>query len=423
MRLSERLAGILTHDFSPWANRYVYWLKTPLGVLLVAAAASLACGIFVATQGLVVFAAIANVIALGMVWPWVGLRGIECQLSFPQRRGREGKGIPINVVVSNRWPWPVWGLMIEKGFFHADDEDDGTAVSLARIGPWSRSEFQWELIPECRGVYPQQPPLIATAFPFGFWKVTKPIDVQRELIVWPLAFELSEFPLPPGRQQWVASPSDHRTGDEGEALGTRPYRVGDSLRNVHWALTARYDRFIVCERQGSAQAQATIIIDADPSIHAGHGPNSTLQWCVRIAASVAESLLQQGTRVRLRVAERVLDAACGNDGSRRLLDFLAKFDAHESPQSANESGTGGLTCGHEGDFVIHITTNLNDTAVQQKGVHRIALNAYGFTDREDESLATTAWVKDWIQIDDARDVPAQLKRRWRKRSREVWCGT
>ena len=424
MTVSDRLARLLTHDFSPWANRYVYWLKTPLGVLLVAAGASLVCGLFVASQGLVVFAAIAGVIAMGIVWPWVGLRGVRCQLSFPQRRGREGDSIPVNLVVTNRWPWPVWGLTIEKGFLHVDDEEDGTAVALARIGPWSRSEFQWEFVPQCRGVYPKQQPLIASAFPFGFWKVTKPITVERELVVWPLTFELSEFPLPPGRQQWVASPSDHRKGDEGETLGTRPYRMGDSLRSVHWALTARYEKFIVCERQGSAQAQATVTVDADPTIHAGGGPGSTLEWSIRIAASVAESLLQQGTRVRLRVGERMLEAASGNDGSRRLLDFLARFDALDVPPSLSRLGIADRgTRPADGEFAIEVTTNLRESSAHRKGTHRITLNVFGFADREHDAQISSDWIKSWIDIDSASDVPAQLKRRWRQRSKEVWCGS
>ena len=60
----SHLSNFLTHDFSPWANRYVYWVKSPLGLLIVAAVVALICGLFVANQGLVVFAAITMVIGV-----------------------------------------------------------------------------------------------------------------------------------------------------------------------------------------------------------------------------------------------------------------------------------------------------------------------------------------------------------------------
>ena len=117
------LTEMLNKDFCPWANRYVYWLKKPLGILIVAAIASLLCGLFVAPQGLVIAGTIAGTIALGMIWPWLGLRGLSCELRFPNQRGLEGHASPVEVVVRNRWPFPVWGLAIEEGFFLRGDDE------------------------------------------------------------------------------------------------------------------------------------------------------------------------------------------------------------------------------------------------------------------------------------------------------------
>ena len=44
----RRFNGTLNHDFCPWANRYVYWLKQPIGWFILAAAAALAIGLSVA---------------------------------------------------------------------------------------------------------------------------------------------------------------------------------------------------------------------------------------------------------------------------------------------------------------------------------------------------------------------------------------
>ena len=66
-RTAQWISNFANRDFCPWANRYVYWLKQPVGWLLVAAAASLLIGLFVAPQGWVMFTALLAVILLGVV--------------------------------------------------------------------------------------------------------------------------------------------------------------------------------------------------------------------------------------------------------------------------------------------------------------------------------------------------------------------
>ena len=91
--VSRRILDLANQDFCPWANRYVYWLKQPIGWLIVAAAASLLIGMFLAPQGWIMFAALAAVIALGVVWPWIAIRGVSCTLRFNRRRASEGDRI------------------------------------------------------------------------------------------------------------------------------------------------------------------------------------------------------------------------------------------------------------------------------------------------------------------------------------------
>lgn len=107
----------------PWADRYVNWLKTPLGVLVVTATVSLVSGFILGPQGYCVFAATASVIVLGLVWPWLALRGVTCKLEFPQHRVVEGDSVSATLTCPNRWPFPVWGLVVEQGFLGSDENE------------------------------------------------------------------------------------------------------------------------------------------------------------------------------------------------------------------------------------------------------------------------------------------------------------
>ena len=170
-QLFQRLADASTHDFCPWANRYVYWLKQPIGWFLSGAAAALLIGLSVAPQALVVFAAIVVVIVVGVAWPWIGMRGISCSLAFDRRRTVEGARVPVRITVVNRWPWPLWGLMVDRGFVPHDagSINESPAVSLARVPGWSQTTFEWDFEPQQRGRYPLETPRFSTGFPFGIW--------------------------------------------------------------------------------------------------------------------------------------------------------------------------------------------------------------------------------------------------------------
>ena len=333
LRRSGWLDRALTHDFCPWANRYVYWLKQPIGWFVLAAAMSLLVGCFLGPQGFVLCAAILCVILLGVVWPWIAIRAVRCSLHFDLRRAREGDTVEVRLQVANRFPWPVWGLAIERGFLAApqgDDSRDPLAVALAHVPGWSVNEYSWEFRPEGRGVYPTEPPLVSCGFPFGIWVARRPLAVAGELIVWPRTVRLSEISPMTGHQSTVAALVSRQVGNEGDVLGVRPFRQGDSLRHVHWAQTARHDQLIVCERQTTSRRTVRVLIDAESGVHFGCGAEHSLEWCIRIGASLCQEFVEHYMPVELSIGAGCQLVTPGVTGIRLGLDLLARFVPHDA---------------------------------------------------------------------------------------------
>ena len=71
------------------------------------------------------------------------------------------------------------------------------------------------------------------------------------------------------------------------------------MRQIHWAKTALYDKLVSYEREGVAVVDVTITLDTHPSLHPESGPDSTLEWSIRIAASVGDALMRQGIGLTL----------------------------------------------------------------------------------------------------------------------------
>lgn len=279
----DQVSNVLNHDFCPWANRYIYWLKRPIGWVVLAFLSSILLGIYVSPQAFLATAGIAMVAMIGLVWPWISMLGIRGEMVWDSLRCEEDESIETKLVITNRWPWPVYGLSLDLDAGLWPEGWDKQRISLQRIAGFSKSTFQWSTVPQSRGEYPRQIMKLCTAFPFGIWTSSQPIRVSEPLIVWPRSTRLTDAPTDLASQQFGTGSLSERVGDEGDWTGVRPYRPGDTLRQVHWAQTARRDTLVVFERQASASQSVLIQIDMD---RARSASDSTLNAMLRVLASV-----------------------------------------------------------------------------------------------------------------------------------------
>jgi len=315
----------LNVDFCPWANRWVYWMKNPLWCLVAALAVSTTCGLLVNPQVWIISGALALVLALGIGWPWLVIRGVTCELQFERLRGRVGQPVAVRLKLTNRWPWPVWGIVLVRGFETGNGGSAG--VALARLPGWWRGEYEWMFVPPRRGVFPLESPVIATGYPFGIRSVSRPVSVLNQLIVWPRTAFMAGLPDASESRPGALRLTDRRAGDLGERLGTRCFQQGDALRRVHWGQTARQGRLIVCELQAPAIAAVQVEIEMDADVHhVGDLPSTTLEPAIEAGASICESLVRQHAIVQCTFADQQFRLTDAN-GVRRLMDALAHVPA------------------------------------------------------------------------------------------------
>jgi len=297
-----RMGSAMHYDFCPWVNRYVYWLKRPIGWVVLAFAASLLLGIYVSRQAYIAAGIVAAVGAIGAVWPWISMMGIRGQLSWAPSRCEEGDTIDTSLSISNRWPWPAWGLVVQADDAISSHVDaPGQPTSLSKVPAWTRSRFRWDCQPASRGVYPKHQVRLTTAFPFGIWSSSRVLNVDEPLVVWPRNVRLTDVPENSGTQNHGNGGLTQRVGDDGDWMGVRPYREGDSLRQVHWAQTARRDNLVVFERQTRSRQSVSIALDTDA---ASRCSTEERDWMLRIMASLANHLLQHSWSVRFHLGDR-----------------------------------------------------------------------------------------------------------------------
>ena len=390
---------VLHSRYVQLAAPYFQLLCRPLSVLVLAGLTALLCGLFVAPQGFVLFGVIAIVVAIGCVWPWIGIRGLDCEIQFPAARSEEGKPTDMEISITNRWPWPVWGLTIEGGFNRLDQTD----VAVARIDGWSRAELRWAFTPQVRGRYPETQPTLGTEFPFGLWRAEKPVKVLSRLTVWPRRFQLPPLLLPCGKQSWNGQPMETASGRFGQRSSVRDYCLGDSMRQIHWAKTALYDKLVSYEQEGNAVTEALISLDTHPSLHRGSGAGGSVEWALRIAASICDTLLKQRISVSVVAHAGHFRSQLKGNSSVALLDWLATLGT-ENTRRSTDAERARKKSQHE-SLSIHITTNHS----REISGDSIVLVTDGETIQH--SVDST---RGWMSVASSGDIEFQVRLGWQR---------
>lgn len=414
--LMRQLSVAGNHDFCPWINRYVYWLKQPIGWFVIGAAASLLVATCLAPHAWIIFGSLVVVMVLGVIWPWVTIRGAAAEVAFDCRRCREGELIQVRLAVYNRWPWPLWGLAVEKGFFNETTaEGERPVTALARVPGWSKSEFVFDFRPSQRGVYPHTTPELATGFPFGIWRACREVTVPRELLVWPHTTTLTSIPSLGGDVADVIGMLFDRPGNEGDTIGVRPFREGDRLRSIHWAQTARRDTFIVTERQSMARRLVVVAVDTsaftdDERVGNGATGQRSLETAIRVAASIAQEFHSHHAQVRFVMGSVDVLLEPSASGLHRLLDALARFQrSKEHSKLAKEFGADA--------FVVVVTTSARKAARDSlaRGQQRFVIIDQATANLEKAgSLAPGKRRETWIRLDSDSDYEQPLRQQWER---------
>jgi hypothetical protein len=119
--------------------------------------------------------------------------------------------------------------------------------------------------------------------PFGLFRTRRTLAVSTEVLIYPAYYPLKRLRLFEKRE--FAEQQTARLGRGDQVIGTREYRRGDSLRQIHWRSTARTGQLVVKEFSDDEQQAFTVVLDLQADISIGQGKFSTFETAVRLAAT------------------------------------------------------------------------------------------------------------------------------------------
>lgn len=217
-----------------------------------------------------------------------------------------------------------------------------------------------ELVFARRGVFPHDQLRLTTAFPFGLVRVARRLALVGEVVVHPAV-----YPTPPPRAAGFdvmvggKFRGRRQTGSGDQFSGVRPHQAGDSLRQIHWASSAKGLGLMVKVFDEELSGRVAIVLDCGSS-----GDAKVFDDAVRAAGSLIFAALDAGHHVEWsELASFEPDLIPPFADGQEILNRLARLPAEPNGLDAERLG-GALERLSKKSAVHLVLTQANTSAIE-----------------------------------------------------------
>lgn len=210
------------------------------------------------------------------------------------------------------------------------DEKD---ISIFVLDIKAREKKRISYVANCykRGLWELGPVRVVSQDALGFFSMKRSLKVFSQLLIYPNLFNVFAFPpLASGSVSWMGVETAKISGDSHEFFGVREYQSGDAMSRIHWLSSARHNKLIVKQFERNAVQEVTIVLDLKKGHDIGTGKETTLEYAVKIAGSVARYLLNESAFVQMigyGKEAAILPFGKGESARHKILEYLARVQA------------------------------------------------------------------------------------------------
>jgi uncharacterized protein (DUF58 family) len=273
--------------------------------------------------------ALVMLFLVAWVWPRLAVRGIS--LTRRLDPGTPTVGEPYEEVIEVRrsgWVPAPWVEVRDLG--KIPDYQPGRVISVGNeIVTW-----------KTRGVYRRRgwmsfgPTMVSVREPFGIFTQDLRMGSRTSVLVYPRVRPIPDLMTPSANQVGTSQSLGHWADYPPDTGGVRDYATGDSFGRIHWPLSMRHARLMSKTFEQPLTTDLWILLDLDHNVHYGEGEESTVEYAVSLAASMASQVHSRGRQVGLIANDSkgtILEPHRAVRQDRLILDYLAVATADGRP--------------------------------------------------------------------------------------------
>jgi uncharacterized protein (DUF58 family) len=229
-----------------------------------------------------------------LAWSWLNVRGIKAQIRSLPAKTFIGDVLENKLKLTNVSRVPKVMLKIQEN----TDLPGYSNVASFNLG--RGSSYTLNSLACClrRGKYTLGSYTLTASDPLGLFPRQIVLGEPQSVLIYPNSVDLpffdplSSLSLVYGAGQWIQSQISPNVSS------IREYSSGDSLKHIHWGSTAHSGQLMVKlfdpDRSHSSAKTIWIVLDLQGDVQCGEGLQSTEEYGVSIAASLAKKYIESG---------------------------------------------------------------------------------------------------------------------------------
>jgi uncharacterized protein (DUF58 family) len=263
------------------------------------------------------------VLVLSYLWTWLNGRWVTVTVERDRKITNVGGHLEERVSVANRCRHMPVGWVELREDSDMPDHGGAMVITLPRA---SYESWTFQIPCRRRGNFSLGPLNIVSGDPLGLFRRKRVYGEPYSFLVYPATTDLPNLFVPVSDLQGESTTRQYTHVVTPSATGIRDYVPGDGFNRVHWRTTARTGKLMVKEFDLEQSTNLWIVLDMHGAVQAGEGDESTEEYGVAIAASIAKKYLDAGLSVGLIAcgeSELLLRPNPGASQLGRVLEALA----------------------------------------------------------------------------------------------------
>jgi uncharacterized protein (DUF58 family) len=263
---------------------------------------------------------------IALLWARLSLRNLEVTIERSDSVLQVGQRAEARVRLQARGFYTRLWLEVED----ATDMPGLPARTVVTLPANGARNWKVSVVCTRRGAFSVGPITVTSGDPFGLFRRRRTFGASQPLLVLPLPEELPHFSAPPAQLPGEGTVRRRTHYVTPNVVGIRDYQPGDSYNRIHWPATARHNRLMVKTFEMDPTSDIWLLLDLQGAVRAGEGDDSTEEYGVRVAASLANRFLRDNRMLGLLAygGESVaLEPARGPRHHKRVLEALALAEA------------------------------------------------------------------------------------------------